>query len=80
MTDLPEKLYAWMTTDQDGTQGIVSRSSRNGDRIYLISDDEESLEMMSDDMTELAKITKTKISLVEFSFSKLLKVIDKRET
>lgn len=79
MFDPTKKMYAWIMEDGDGNVGTVATKSADGVGMSAMSPNSEALEEISEAMELLAYRTKTKISLVEFSYVDPLRMIDWRE-
>lgn len=71
-----EKLYAWISEDDDGQQGVIAFTPAfNAMTLPLVGADMARIESFRPYIEKIAEESKKKILLMEFSSMKVLEVI-----
>ena len=70
-----EKLWAFVSRDEKGNEGLVA-APLSGMMMPMIAADKDRLESLKPIAKDIAKMTKQKIVLLEFSTKKEVEVID----
>ncbi len=70
------KMYAWVSTDEDGGEGIIAHMSSVGEWMPLVGADRARIEAHREFVVGVQQMIKRPISLIEFSDRKVIEVLD----
>ena len=70
------KMYAWVSTDEDGGEGIIAHMSSVGEWMPLVGADRARIEAHRARAKKIGKEMRHPISLIEFSDRKVIEVLD----